>query len=152
MGQAEGSYYSAGGYRLRHEEEGRLTEAMEDYLEMLCRCAQPGESMRVRSLARQLHVRPSSVSKMVAQLKALGLVEAEPYGAVTVTPQGRVRGDYLLHRHQVLLRFFHLLGNIADPLEQVELIEHHLTPQTVASLEALTLRLEAETKSGSPDP
>ncbi len=137
----ESPYYTVRGYRRQQAGTGRPTEAMEDYLEMLCRCSAPGEAVRVRTLARHLNVKPPSASKMVAQLREQGLVEAEHYGAVTVTPPGRQMGEYLLHRHSVLLRFFEAL-DLDGALEQVELIEHYLTPQTIGRLEALLPRLE----------
>ena len=78
-------YFTLKGYRLR--EAGRITDAMEDYVEMLFREGQGGE-VRTGRLAQLLHVRPSSVSKMAAVLREEGLAEYQPYEAIALTPGG----------------------------------------------------------------
>ena len=131
-------YYTLKGYRLR--EESPVTEAMEDYLEMLFREG-TGEGVRVGRLARLLHVRPSSVTKMAAALRRQGLAEYRPYGRITLTPRGMELGSYLLRRHQVLRRFFRFLNGPDSSLEEVEQLEHFIRPATLDRLEELLSRL-----------
>ena len=50
-----------------------MTSSMEDYLEMVCRMEEEGEPIRVSSLAASLHVRPSSASKMLDNLRKAGI-------------------------------------------------------------------------------
>lgn len=65
-------FYTLKGYQLN--ETGGMTTSMQDYLEMICRLTD-GESdvVRVRELAFELHVKPSSVSKMVGNLREAGV-------------------------------------------------------------------------------
>jgi len=122
--------------------ENALTPAMEDYLEMICRLLRQNDVVRVGELADILHVRPSSATKMIQQLKLLGYVDSEKYGYVTLTDKGRETGEYLLYRHAVLCRFLCVLNCSSDELEQTEKIEHFLDRKTIENLAELTKRLE----------
>ena len=133
-------FYTLKGYRLQNG--GDITEAMEDYLEMICRHIQENGYIRIHFLAEQLHVRPSSASKMVGKLRELGLVEFEKYGLIIPTERGMAVGRYLLWRHDVLHRFFRLLNHSDCQLEQVEKVEHFMSRETMENLEKLTIRLE----------
>jgi Mn-dependent DtxR family transcriptional regulator len=135
-----GNYYTLKGYQV-HTASG-LTPAMEDYLEMICRLLEHREVVRIGELAGKLHVRPSSATKMIQQLKAAGSVNSEKYGYICLTEKGRREGEYLLYRHRVLQRFLCLLNRSEDELEQVEKIEHFLNRVTVDNLDALADRLE----------
>ena len=97
---------------------------------------------RIGLLAEGLNVRPSSASKMVYQLRTLGLVAFEKYGLIQPTEKGWSVGRWLLHRHEVLHRFFCMLNGSTDELELVEQVEHYLNEGTVRNLEALLERLE----------
>lgn len=133
-------YYTLKGYA--RQNPGGLTEAMEDYLEMICRMDKSGSPARIGSLAGGLHVWPSSASKMVSHLRELGLVTFEPYGAAVLpTDRGRALGEYLLWRHQVLHRFLCLVNQTENELELAEKIEHFLDRRTVENLARLLRRL-----------
>ena len=138
--ERESGFYTMKGYSLHTE--GGLTSAMEDYLEMAARLARQGGRVRVGDLARMLHVKASSATKMVQQLAQAGLVRGERYGEVLLTEQGAAAGEYLLYRHEVLHRFLCLLNHTDNELEQVEKLEHFLEKRTVENLEPLVRRLE----------
>ena len=104
-----------------------LTSSMEDYLEMLCRLQREGRPLRVNVLGN---------------LKGLGYIDFQKYGAVAVTEKGLREGEYLLHRHQVLHRFFCALNGTEDELEQVEKVEHFMDRVTVGNLERLLGKME----------
>ncbi len=138
-------FFTMKGYRQRGA--GELTDAMEDYLEMISRMEREGGRVRVRALAEGLNVRPSSVSKMLGHLQESGYLSTEPYGEIRLTEKGRQEGEYLLYRHGVILRFLCALNGSSSELEQTELIEHFLNPQTVWNLEILTRKMTGEEKS-----
>ena len=133
-------FYTQKGYQMRSQHA--LTGAMEDYLEMICRQAEADGCARIGLLAEGLNVRPSSASKMVYQLRTLGLVAFEKYGLIQPTEKGWSVWRWLLHRHEVLHRFFCMLNGSTDELELVEQVEHYLNEGTVRNLEALLERLE----------
>ncbi|MDD4844684.1 MAG: iron dependent repressor, metal binding and dimerization domain protein [Anaerotignum sp.] len=135
-------FYTLKGYQMN--EDVALTTAMEDYLEMIYRLYEKNGRSRVNDLSRMLNVKPSSVTKMVQQLKELGYVNSEKYGQINLTEQGSALGAYLLYRHDVVHHFLCLLNQSKNELEQVEKIEHFLNRKTVENLKNLTLTLEAE--------
>lgn len=132
MEEHDDNFYTLKGYSLL--EQNHITSSMEDYLEMICRLYQGGIPIRINHLADCLHVRPSSASKMVGNLKKQSLVRFEKYGAVTPTEAGLKLGRYLLFRHQVLTDFFHIINGNGSELEQVEKVEHFMEPETVYNL------------------
>jgi DtxR family Mn-dependent transcriptional regulator len=136
---APGGFYTMKGYTLLAA--GELTSAMEDYLEMIARLGHSGAAVRVGELSSSLHVKASSVTKMIQQLVKAGLVHAQRYGDIALTEKGASLGDYLLYRHDVLNRFLCLLNGSDDELEQVEKIEHFINEQTVKNLEQLSRQL-----------
>ena len=127
------AFYTQTGYQKRSH--APLTAAMEDYLEMICRQAGSEGYVRINFLAGLLNVQPSSASKMVYQLRDMGLVFFEKYGLIQPTEPGWELGRYLLHRHDVLHRFFCRLNHSDDQLEQVERVEHYMSRESVHNLE-----------------
>jgi Mn-dependent DtxR family transcriptional regulator len=124
------------GYQLANRREGRLTSAMEDYLEMACRlCLQNGHT-RIGKLSELLNVKPPSATKMVSKLAALGYLQYDRYEIVRMTESGQKLGEYLLRRHDTVETFLRMIG-CAEPLEETELIEHSLSASTVADIATL---------------
>lgn len=126
------SFYTLKGYQLI--DNAKLSYSMEDYLEMICRMSKTHDIVRVSELAYSLHVKPSSVSKMVNNLKDLGLVSFERYGYIKPTSEGISIGNYLLYRHDVLNKLLCLINNSKDETEQVEKIEHFLNEKTINNI------------------
>jgi len=111
-----------------------LTTAMEDYLEMIYRFHINNEIIRIKSLSSALNVKPSSASKMADALKKKGLIDYVKYGQITLTEEGKKRGEYLLFRHDVLHHFLCHINNSKDELSQVEKIEHFLNEETICNI------------------
>jgi len=124
------------GYQLASQREGKLTPAMEDYLEMAYRICIKHDYARVGQLSQLLHVKPSSASKMIFKLAGLGYLKYDRYEIIQLTDSGREIGAYLLERHETLERFLRLIGN-ANPLTETELLEHSLSASTVSDLNTL---------------
>ncbi len=137
------AFYTMKGYALAAGTP--ITTAMEDYLEMIFRLEQTGGvPVRIRALSQQLHVKPSSASKMVSHLREKGLVTAEKYGEIHLTAQGKTLGRYLLYRHELLHRFLCFLNHYQNELEQVEKIEHFIDEKTVRSIQVFLDRFAQE--------
>ena len=138
----ETGFYTMKGYLLHGHDS--LSSAMEDYLEMIARLSRNGVDIRVNELAGRLHVKASSVTKMVQQLTHEGYLRAEKYGLIYLTEKGLAAGEYLLYRHDVLQKFLCAVNHTSSELEQVEKIEHFLDERTIHNLELLTQRLQAD--------
>ena len=128
------------GYKLHNSNQ--LTDSMEDYLEMICRTSEKEGYVRMSQLAEALNVKPSSCTKMVANLRDAGYVDYQKYGLIKPTVKGKEMGEYLLHRHQVLTNFLSYVNQTDEELEEVEQIEHYLKKETVANIEKLLNKLE----------
>ncbi|WP_347489028.1 iron dependent repressor, metal binding and dimerization domain protein [Desulfoscipio sp. XC116] len=124
------------GYQLIKQQEGQLTPALEDYLEMAYRlCLQHGYT-RVGIISGELHVKPSSASKMISRLVNLGYLAYDRHESILLTKKGQESGAYLLERHNTVEEFLQLIG-CENALEETELIEHSLSPATVCRLNTL---------------
>lgn len=139
MNDSEG-FYTQKGYQINTNVD--LTASMEDYLEMICRILLENDCVRACDLSKMLHVRPSSVTKMIQHLNLSGYLLAEKYGIIRLTEKGREAGRYLLYRHDVLHRFLCALNHSENELEQVEKIEHFLNRETIENLDSLIRKLE----------
>ncbi|MHB1153046.1 MAG: metal-dependent transcriptional regulator [Eubacteriales bacterium] len=125
-------FYTMKGYELTDKRD--ITTAMEDYLEMILRLNRKDEGVRINDVAHMLHVRPSSASKMTANLREHGFVEFERYGKIKITEQGRVYGLYLIMRHETLNELLCTINMSKDETEQVEKIEHFIDFETIKNL------------------
>ena len=121
------------GYQTLSNREGKLTPALEDYLEMAYRLCIDNDYARVGQLSELLNVKPSSVSKMISKLTELGYLKYDRYEIIKLTESGQELGKYLLMRHKTLEGFLTLIGSLKI-LEETELIEHSLSPETVSDI------------------
>lgn len=125
-------FYTIKGYE--RAEKNAVTNAMEDYLEMICRLGESGAPVRVKNLAEALHVTPSAVTKMTGQLRDGGYLKNEKYGYLALTPEGERLGSFLLLRHDTVNRLLCFLNRTENELEETEKVEHALSPRTVENI------------------
>lgn len=126
---AQDGFYTLKGYMMM--EHGLITSSMEDYLEMICRMSENSRVVRISALAAALHVKPPSASKMAGNLRARELIEFPRYGYITLTETGRALGEYLMLRHELVGKLLCRINGTESELEEVEKIEHFLSPRTV---------------------
>lgn len=129
------NFYTLKGYKLRSN--NTITEAMEDYLEMIYRKTTNKKEIKINELSKLLNVKPSSVSKMINRLKELNLVYFEKYKTITLTKEGKYIGKYLLYRHNILKNFFKYINKEEYKLSQVEKIEHFIDYTSIKNIEKL---------------
>ena len=89
------------------------------------------------NLAEQLNVQAPSATKTVQKLTKMGLLVYERYGVIQLTDKGKKIGAFLLKRHRIVETFLKNIGVKDDILHQTEMIEHHLTLDTVENLDIL---------------
>lgn len=143
MGDENNTFHTQKGYDLKNE--GVVTYAMEDYLEMVCRYAKEEGFIRIGTLAKLLNVKASSASKMAANLKKAGLINYEKYGLLFPTGKGLRYGEFLLYRHDTVNRFFCMINRSKEELELTEQIEHYIKKDTVKNMEHWILAFENST-------
>lgn len=131
------NFHTVKGYEMIKSTSTSLTSSMEDYLEMIYRCYLKDKYVRVNKVAQMLNVRDSSVSKMMKKLGAMSLIKYEKYELITLTEKGKVLGEYLLERHNIIEEFLNNLGGSKEILKETELIEHVISRNTVGCLKSL---------------
>lgn len=137
MKSSDKSFHTYRGYELLRQEKIALTPSMEDYLEMIYRTCKARGYVRMTNLAEQLNVQAPSATKTVQKLTKMGLLVYEKYGVIQLTDKGKKIGAFLLKRHRIVEAFLKNIGVKDDILHQTEMIEHHLTLDTVENLDIL---------------
>ncbi len=114
------------------------SESVEMYLEAIIELETESKPVRSVDVARYLGVTKPSVSRAMAHLKAAGFILQEPYGRITLTPEGRKKADYIHHLHHTITDFFmKALGLDAHTAETDACrIEHVISPKTIAAINA----------------
>jgi Mn-dependent DtxR family transcriptional regulator len=123
-----------------------LTESMEDYLEMFYRIWSRQGYVRPIDLSDAIRVQPSSVTRMIQKLDEAGFISYEKYRNIALTPLGLEYGQFLVWRDETLKEFFYLFGEEVGVEEQVEGIEHYITPQTMCIFRNLLAFFKANPK------
>lgn len=122
----------------------RTSVAAEDYLEKIEQLISRKGYARVVDIAAELKISQASVTAMVQKLDAEGFVKYEKYRGMVLTSTGLEVARRIAHRHQLLTEFLRAIG-VADEkviYDDVEGMEHHISPETFAAIEALTRHLE----------
>src|SRR5436853_2320118 len=108
------------------------SQTAEDYLERIHELIEKKGYARVVDIASSLKVKQASVTSMVQKLAEAGYLEYEKYRGLVLTDKGRDVARKIQNRHTTLSRFFSLLGLDAETQrEDIQCIEHHLSPATV---------------------
>lgn len=117
------------------------TETAEDYVEAIAQVLAEHGVCRGADLARHFEVSHVTVSKIVARLKAEGLIAARPYGPLELTPAGRRLATVSQERHLIVLRFLRAIGvDEATAQADAEGIEHHVSKVTLARFSEFVAR------------
>jgi Mn-dependent DtxR family transcriptional regulator len=130
-------FHTVRGYQLLEQNKDKLTSSMEDYLEMIYRYSLEDGYIRINLLAQLLHVKAASASRMVQKLGEIGLLNYKKYGIIILSENGKKIGEYLLERHHIIENFLKIISCEDDLLEQTELMEHNINPQTVHKINTL---------------
>lgn len=127
-------FHTVRGYQILNVEGKLLTSSMEDYLEMINRiCIEEGYT-RINQLADKLNVQPPSVTKIIQKLRKLELVDYKKYGIVRLTEEGKIIGDFLLKRHEIIEKFLKNIGVEDTRLKDTEMIEHDVSIETLRNM------------------
>ena len=110
-----------------------MTPSIEDYMKAIYNISQTNKVVRVKDLAKYLHVKMPSVVNAVRNLESKGLVVHENYGYIELTEAGERVGKSLKERHNILTEFLVMVLQIDEKiaLEDACAIEHYLNPLTV---------------------
>ena len=118
--------------------EGRqkLSENLEDYLEIISALSSGNGSARTTDIAAALNVKKPSVTAALNVLSEKGLVTYERYKPVMLTQEGQKLANKVMHKHRLLSNFFtEILGvSPADADEAACKMEHALDDSMMKKL------------------
>jgi len=118
------------------------TRAQEDYLEQIYNLIEEKGYARVVDVARNLGIAQASVTNMIQRLDADGLVIYEKYRGVVLSEDGTKIAKAIIRRHESLATFLRLFDLDETTIyEDVEGMEHHISPATLSAFQALTEEL-----------
>ena len=116
---------------------------VEDYLERILELIDSKGYARVIDIATALKISQASVTNMVQRLDAEGLLKYEKYRGLILTAAGKKLARGIAQRHKLLTEFLKLLGLEDRVIHQdVEGLEHHISPSTLRAIAALTRQLQ----------
>ncbi len=113
----------------------RLSMTKETYIETIGKLMRRQGYVMVTDIARELGVRPPSVSSMLQKLDALGYVKYTPYRNALLTQKGKNLEAFLSRSQKSLEALFRLLGvDEAVAQEDACAIEHIIHASTLSAL------------------
>ncbi|WP_083470990.1 metal-dependent transcriptional regulator [Actinomyces sp. oral taxon 414] len=119
-----------------HDVDSTVTQ---DYLKAVwAACEWGGAGASITGLARRMGVAASTASENVARLVEAGLLEHEPYRAVTLSEEGDRRARRMMRRHRLLETYLvEVLGFEWDEVHaEAEVLEHACSDRLLAALDA----------------
>lgn len=112
-----------------------LTPSEEDYVEMIYRLSLNSEIIKVSDVSRALNIKPPSVTKMIKKLDGKNILIYRRYESVELTEIGKIIGQRLLYRHNVIQKFLKIIGVKNYVHEETEKIEHTISIETLVKID-----------------
>ena len=85
--------------------EDKISENIEEYLEVLYRNGSNGEQVSTTMLSKELGIAPGSVTQMLKKLESLGYINYTPYKGATLTEEGMKIAQKITRKHRILEKF-----------------------------------------------
>ncbi len=118
------------------EAKQQLSASLEDYIEAIYHIIDEKQVARGKDISARLGVSGASVTEALRSLAKKGLINYAPYEVITMTDEGRVVAEDVVHRHTALKKFFIEVLAIDEPLAEQGAcrIEHTAPPEIIARM------------------
>ena len=83
----------------------KISENIEEYLEVLYRNGSNKEQVSTTTLSKELGIAPGSVTQMLKKLENLGYILYTPYRGATLTDEGMKIAQKITRKHRILEKF-----------------------------------------------
>ncbi|ATW26941.1 metal-dependent transcriptional regulator [Candidatus Formimonas warabiya] len=115
----------------------KLTFTMENYLEAIYELSGGQAGVRVSDIAGRLGVTKASTNSAMSTLSEKGLIVAEKYKEVFLTPAGLQLARFTSIKHQVIQKFFTKVLNIDAAIADRDAcaIEHVISNDSIQAME-----------------
>lgn len=117
-----------------------ISATAQDYLKAVWSATEwGGPAVTTKALAERFGTTPATVSDTVKRLAGHGLLEHQPYKAITLTPLGEQHALQMVRRHRLLETFLvTTLGYGSDEVhDEAEALEHWVSDLMVERIDAL---------------
>ena len=116
--------------------EGKISENIEEYLEVLYRNGSNGEQVSTTKLSKDLGIAPGSVTQMLKKLENLGYIEYTPYKGAVLTNEGMKIAQKITRKHRIFEKFLMDVLKIKEENvhEQACEMEHTLSDEAERAL------------------
>ncbi|MEA2060156.1 MAG: metal-dependent transcriptional regulator [Thermodesulfobacteriota bacterium] len=123
----------------------QLSETLEDYLETILQLQNTKTVARSKDIAEKLNIKRGSVTGMLKKLAENKLIHYEPYGYVTLTPEGRDIAEEIQQRHMFLKDFFERILQIdKDKADKTACrMEHAMDKEIFSRFKAFLKKVDA---------
>jgi len=103
-----------------------LSESLGDYLETIYNEISLKGEAKVTDISNILKVKKASVTGALISLKNKGMINYEPYCAITLTPLGEKTASEIIRKHRVMSEFFENILNLSkdEAIENACKMEH----------------------------
>ena len=85
--------------------DDRISENIEEYLEVLYRNGSNKEQVSTTTLSNDLGIAPGSVTQMLKKLEKLGYINYTPYRGASLTDEGMRIAQKITRKHRILEKF-----------------------------------------------
>ena len=109
----------------------KLSESLEDYLEIIYNKIQEKNCVKAIDIARELEVSRASVTEALNRLKEKKLINYEKYGDIEITENGIKKAREIVQLHRELTKFFNNLGIKGIEAEEVACKIEHIISKNV---------------------
>lgn len=122
----------------------KLSEALEDYLETILELQETKTVARSKDIAEKLDIKRGSVTGMLKKLAGQKLINYEPYGYVTLTPEGEKIARDVKRRHIFLKDFLFRILEVDDETAEKTAcqMEHAMDEKTFKKFKSFVKKLD----------
>ena len=116
--------------------DAKISENIEEYLEVLYRNGSNKEQVSTTQLSSDLGIAPGSVTQMLKKLEKLGYIEYTPYRGATLTDEGMKIAQKITRKHRILEKFLTDILKVKEENvhEQACEMEHSLSDEAERAL------------------
>ncbi len=114
------------------DEDGRLSESLEDYLKEIYILMQKSSEVRVTDIAEAMNISKPSVNRAMNTLKELQMLDHEHYGKIMLTESGMAAAKNVVDNYRAVYKFLtDVLGTDEETAaEEADRIEHDISKNT----------------------
>ena len=114
----------------------KLSESLEDYLEAIYNEILKKNEAKVTDISNILNVKKASVTGALISLKNKGLINYEPYSAITLTKLGEKLAADIIQKHKVMSEFLENILNLPkdEAIENACKMEHIISKESFEAI------------------